>query len=45
MLWAFLLVIGLLILGAAGSDEVTAELGLSNCYRNAPFAIETITPS
>jgi ABC-type transport system involved in multi-copper enzyme maturation permease subunit len=40
MLWAFLLVIGLLILGAAGSDEVTAELGLSNCYRNAPFAIE-----
>src|ERR1700688_2377026 len=39
MLWIFLIVIGLLIFGAASSDEVMLELNLSNIYRNAPFAI------
>ena len=39
MLWIFLFVVGLLIFGAISSDEVMAELNLSNIYRNAPFAI------
>src|ERR1022692_1352198 len=39
MLWIFLFVIGLLICGATSSDEVMAELNLSNIYRNAPFTI------
>src|ERR1700693_4351227 len=39
MLWIFLIVIGLLIFGATSSDEVMAELNLSNIYRNAPFTI------
>jgi len=39
MLWIFLCVFGLLIFGAIGSDEITAELNLSNIYRNAPFTI------
>ena len=39
MLWIFLFVVGLLIFGAIGSDEVMAELNLSNIYRNAPFTI------
>jgi hypothetical protein len=39
MLWACLLTIGLLVFGAWSSDEVMAEFGLSNTYRNAPFAI------
>jgi ABC-2 type transport system permease protein len=39
MLWVFLFVIGMLIFGAISSDEVMAELNLSNIYRNAPFAI------
>src|SRR5271156_2091136 len=39
MLWIFLFVVGLLILGAMGSDEVMGELSLSNIYRNAPFTI------
>jgi ABC-type transport system involved in multi-copper enzyme maturation permease subunit len=39
MLWIFLFVIGLLIFGAISSDEVMAELNLSNIYRNAPFTI------
>ena len=41
MLWSFLFVIGLLIFGAIGSDEVMVNLNLSNIYRNAPFAIAT----
>src|ERR1700683_1970966 len=39
MLWIFLFVVGLLIFAAIGSDEVMAELNLSNIYRNAPFTI------
>ena len=39
MLWILLFVVGLLIFGANSSDEVMAELNLSNIYRNAPFAI------
>lgn len=39
MLWIFLFVVGLLLFGAISSDEVMAELNLSNIYRNAPFAI------
>src|SRR6202166_4906605 len=39
MLWIFLFVVGLLIFGAISSDEMMAELNLSNIYRNAPFAI------
>ncbi len=39
MLWIFLFVVGLLLFGATSSDEVMAELNLSNIYRNAPFAI------
>jgi len=39
MLWIFLAVVGLLIFGAISSDEVMAELNLSNIYRNAPFTI------
>src|SRR6202140_5024904 len=39
MLWVFLFGIGLLIWGATSSDEVMAELNLSNIYRNAPFTI------
>jgi ABC-2 type transport system permease protein len=39
MLWIFLFVVGLLIFAAIGSDEVMAELNLSNVYRNAPFTI------
>jgi phage-related holin len=39
MLWIFLFVVGLLIFAAIGSDEVMAELSLSNIYRNAPFTI------
>jgi ABC-2 type transport system permease protein len=39
MLWIFLFVVGLLIFAAIGSDEVMAELNLSNIYRNAPYAI------
>ena len=39
MLWACLLAIGLLLFGACSSDEVMTEVGLSNIYRNAPFAI------
>src|ERR1700683_1923538 len=39
MLWIFLFVVGVLIFGAIGSDEVMAGLNLSNTYRNAPFTI------
>jgi ABC-2 type transport system permease protein len=39
MLWIFLFVVALPIFGAISSDEVMAELNLSNIYRNAPFAI------
>src|SRR6202142_2131050 len=39
MLWIFLCVVGLLIFGAMGSDEVMAELNLSNIYRNSPFTV------
>jgi ABC-2 type transport system permease protein len=39
MLWIFLFIIGLLICGAISSDEVLSDFGLSNIYRNAPFAI------
>ena len=39
MLWIFLFVVGLLIFASIGSDEVMAELDLSNMYRNAPFTI------
>ena len=39
MLWIFLFVVGLLIFAAISSDEVMAELNLSNIYRNAPFTI------
>jgi ABC-2 type transport system permease protein len=39
LLWACLLTVGLLIFGACSSDEVMAEFGLANTYRNAPFAI------
>jgi ABC-2 type transport system permease protein len=39
MLWIFLIVIGLVICGVVSSDDVMAELNLSNIYRNAPFAI------
>ena len=39
MLWIFLFTIGLLISGAISSDEVVSDFGLSNIYRNAPFAI------
>src|ERR1700722_15440481 len=42
MLWSFFFVIGLLIFGAIGSDEVMTDLDLSNIYRNAPFAIATL---
>jgi ABC-2 type transport system permease protein len=41
MLWIFLVVIGLLILGAISSDDVTVDINLFNIYRNAPFAIAT----
>src|SRR5208282_6038268 len=39
MLWIFLFVIALLIFGVISSDEVMADLNLSNICRNAPFAI------
>src|ERR1700686_401850 len=39
MLWAFLIVIGVLFFGLVSSDDVMADLNLSNIYRNAPFAI------
>jgi ABC-2 type transport system permease protein len=39
MLWAFLIVIGVLFFGLISSDDVMADLNLSNIYRNAPFAI------
>jgi ABC-2 type transport system permease protein len=39
MLWACLLTVGLLLFGAYSSDEVMAEAGLSNTFRNGPFAI------
>jgi ABC-2 type transport system permease protein len=39
MLWIFLFIIGLLICGAIGSDDLMADFNLSNTYRNAPFAI------
>jgi ABC-2 type transport system permease protein len=39
MLWISLFVVGLLIFGAISSDEMMAELNLSNIYRNAPFTI------
>ncbi len=42
VLWACLLTVGLLFFGACNSDEVMAEFGLSNTYRNAPFAIALV---
>jgi ABC-2 type transport system permease protein len=39
MFWGSCLLIGGLVLGATGSDEIAAGLGLSNIHRNAPFAI------
>src|SRR5262249_27081450 len=41
LVWIFFFIIGVLICGFVTSDEVTAELGLANIYRNAPFAIAT----
>ena len=41
MLWIFFLLIGAVICSFVSSDEIVAELGLSNIYRNAPFAIAT----
>lgn len=40
MLWIFLLLVGLLIFGAVGTDQLTVGGSLSNTYRNAPFVIE-----
>jgi hypothetical protein len=41
LLWIFLLVIAVLVCGFVTSDKVTADLGLANVYRNAPFAVAT----
>src|SRR5271156_1553638 len=43
MLWLLLCVVGLLIFGAIGTDEVMAGLNLSNIYRNAPFTIASFS--
>jgi hypothetical protein len=39
-LWSFLLVITLLILGAASSDDVVIGAALSNTFRNAPYVVQ-----
>ena len=40
MLWNFLFVIGLLIFGAVGSDQIVVGAGLSNTFKNAPYVIQ-----
>ncbi len=40
MVWIFLFIIGLLIFGAVGTDNVQIGGALSNTYRNAPFVIQ-----
>ena len=41
MLWIFLLVIALMVYGAASSDHITIGGALQNTHRNAPFVIQT----
>ena len=40
MVWIFLFIIGLLIFGAVGTDNVQLGGALSNTYHNAPFVIQ-----
>ncbi len=40
MVWIFLFIVGLLIFGAVGTDNVQLGGALSNTYHNAPFVIQ-----
>ncbi|MBL8230034.1 MAG: hypothetical protein JNL98_16215 [Bryobacterales bacterium] len=40
MLYVFLVVIGLMIFGAASSDQIIVGSSLQNTYRNAPYVIQ-----
>lgn len=40
MVWIFLLIIGLMIFGAASSDNVTVGGSIGNTHRNAPFVLQ-----
>jgi ABC-2 type transport system permease protein len=40
MVWIFLFIIGLLVFGAASTDNVQLGGALSNTYRNAPYVIQ-----
>lgn len=40
MLYVFLLIIGLMIFGAASSDQIVVGASLQNTYRNAPYVIQ-----
>jgi ABC-2 type transport system permease protein len=41
MLWIFLLIIGVLVFGAASTDDITLGDSLSNTFRNSPYNIQT----
>lgn len=40
VVWVFFGIIGLMIFGAVGSDQITVGGALSNTFRNAPYVIE-----
>ena len=39
-LWIFLLVIAVMIFGAASTDDITLGDSLSNTFRNSPYNIQ-----
>ncbi|HYL86293.1 MAG TPA: M1 family aminopeptidase [Candidatus Angelobacter sp.] len=41
MLWIFLLIIGVLVFGAASTDNITLGDALSNTFRNSPYNLQT----